>query len=44
MIEGSQHGSLTFPLEGRKLNAESGILHRNALLTAHQESDESKDS
>ena len=42
-IEGSQHRSLTFSLEGCELKAESGILHRDSSMTAHQESNESKD-
>jgi hypothetical protein len=37
-IEGSQHRSLTFSLEGCELKAESGILYRDASMTAHQES------
>ena len=41
-IEGSQHRSLTFSLEGCELKAESGILYRNGSITAHQESNESK--
>ena len=43
-IEGSQHRSLTFSLEGGELNAESGVLHRNGSMTAHEESKESKDA
>jgi hypothetical protein len=41
-IEGSQHRSLTFSLEGCELKAESGILYRNGSTTAHQETNESK--
>jgi len=38
----TQHRSLTFSLEGCELKAESGILYRNGCITAHQESNESK--
>jgi len=38
----SQHRALTLSPEGCELKAESGILHRNASMTAHQESNESK--
>ena len=41
-IEGSQHWSLTFSLEGCELKAESGILYRNGSVTVQQESNESK--
>jgi hypothetical protein len=41
-IEGSQHRSLTFSLEGCELKAECGILYRNGAITAHQESNKSK--
>jgi hypothetical protein len=41
-VKGTQHRSLMFPLEGCELKAESAILHRNASMTAYQESNESK--
>lgn len=43
-IEASQHRSLPFSLEGRELKSESGVLHRDGPMTAHQESNESKDA
>ncbi|MGH9628314.1 MAG: hypothetical protein ACRD7E_08250 [Bryobacteraceae bacterium] len=41
-IEGREDRSLTFSLEGRKLESESGILDRHGLVTAHEESHETK--
>jgi hypothetical protein len=43
-IEGNQHRSLPFSLEGGELQAESGVLHRNGSMTAHEETNESKDT
>jgi len=41
-IESREERSPTFSLEGRKLEAESGILDRHSLVTAHEESQEAK--
>jgi len=43
-IEGDQHRSLPFSLEGGELQAESGVLHRNGSMSAHEETNESKDT
>ena len=37
-IEGSQHRSLTFSLEGCELKAESGVFHRNHAQNGHAKS------
>jgi hypothetical protein len=42
-IEGRQNGSLTFSLEGRELQPQGSIFDGDGLVTAQQESDESKD-
>ena len=42
-IEGRQNGSLTFSLEGGELQPQGSIFDCNGLMTAHQESDDSKD-
>jgi len=41
-IEGRQNGSLTFSLEGRELQPQGRIFDCDGLVTAQQESDESK--
>jgi hypothetical protein len=41
-IEGREDRPLTLSLEGRKLEAESGILDCHGLVTAHEESQEAK--
>ena len=38
-----QKGSLTFSLKGRELQPQGGIFDGDGLVTAQQESDESKD-
>jgi hypothetical protein len=42
-IEGRQNGSLTFSLEGGELQPQGSIFDCDGLVTAQQESDESKD-
>jgi hypothetical protein len=42
-IEGRQNGLLTFSLEGRELQPQGSIFDGDGLVTAQQESDESKD-
>jgi hypothetical protein len=42
-IEGRQNGSLTFSLEGGELQPQGSIFDGDGLVTAQQESDESKD-
>jgi hypothetical protein len=42
-IQGPQHRSLTFSLPGRELKAKGGVLNRNGLMPAHEESNKSKD-
>ena len=42
-IEGRQNGSLTFSLQSRELESQGSIFDGDGLLTAQQESDESKD-
>jgi len=42
-IEAPQNGSLTASLEGRELQPQGSILDCDGLVTAQQESDESKD-
>jgi hypothetical protein len=37
-VEGSQNGSFPFSLEGRELQAESSVLHRDGRMTAEEES------
>jgi hypothetical protein len=42
-IESRQNRSFALPAEGCELQPESGILDSNGMVTAHQESNESKD-
>jgi hypothetical protein len=42
-IEGRQNRPFAFSPEGCELQAESGVLHSDCSLTAHQEPNESKD-